>query len=93
MRSDLWCQNCVTFANSLAAQNLLPPTLRERRHRGLARRLVAVSWRAVFVLAGPVPTSAKTSWRSPHRYGPGARKRSFQAKSVLHAIGRLRVRC
>src|SRR6516165_12783757 len=43
---------------------LPPPALRERRHRGLARRLVAVCGRAVFVLAWPVPTSAKTSWRS-----------------------------
>jgi hypothetical protein len=31
---------------------LLPsPTLSERRHRGLARRRVAVGWRAVLVLA------------------------------------------
>ena len=28
-----------------------PPTLGERRHRGLARRLVAVRWRAVLVMA------------------------------------------
>ena len=28
---------------------LPPPALSERRHRGLARRLVTVRWRAVFV--------------------------------------------
>src|SRR5262245_55531257 len=30
---------------------LRPSTLRERRHRGLARRLVAVRWRAVLMVA------------------------------------------
>jgi len=30
---------------------LPPPTLRERRHRGLARRLVAVRQRAVLVIS------------------------------------------
>jgi hypothetical protein len=37
---------------ALPSQNLgPPPALRERRHRGLARRLVAVRRRAVFVPA------------------------------------------
>ena len=44
--------------------NLPPPALRERRHRGLARQLVAMRWRAVFGLPegeGPrhgLPTGA-----------------------------------
>jgi len=32
-------------------ERLPPPTFGERRHRGLARRLVAVHWRAVLVVS------------------------------------------
>jgi hypothetical protein len=33
------------------AARFMSTRCRERRHRGLARRLVAVRWRAIFVLA------------------------------------------
>src|SRR5262245_61583970 len=44
---------------------LPPPALRERHHRGLARRLVAVRWRAVLALAKgqrPHPRRAFFGW-------------------------------
>ena len=47
--------------------------LRERRHRGLARRLVAVCGVSGLMLAGRVSTSAKITWRSP-RPPPRARR-------------------
>src|SRR5215467_10605440 len=43
---------------------LRPPTLRERRHRGLARRLVAVRRRPVLILANAFPTLLSTGARS-----------------------------
>jgi len=40
----------VASTSVFASTALLPPpALRERRHRGLARRLTAVRWRAVLV--------------------------------------------
>ena len=40
-----------------------PPTLRERRHRGLARRLVAVRRHAVFVMPqGERPLGQRSHW-------------------------------
>ena len=45
-------------ADRAALWSLPPPALRERRHRGLARRLVAVRRRTIFVMSerqGPHP--------------------------------------
>jgi hypothetical protein len=40
----------LAAVGALALGSSPPPTLGERRHRGLARRGVAVCWRAVFVV-------------------------------------------
>src|SRR5215510_8226553 len=46
---------------------LPPPALGERRHRGLARRLVAVRWPTVFVMAeGQRPHPRRTNRRRVH---------------------------
>src|SRR5262249_49482587 len=43
---------------------LPPPALRERRHRGLARRRVAMSWRPIFTLPeGQCPHPRRTDRR------------------------------
>src|SRR5215471_15474359 len=64
---------------------LPPPTLRERRHRGLARRLVAVRRRAVFVM---LELRASTSTRlpaQPHFHDMAQLPRALDRLDVVNA--------
>src|SRR5215831_17700053 len=60
-----WFPVCPRERTYLPILELLPPpALRERRHRGLARRLVAVNRRAVFVVPeGERPHPRQANWR------------------------------
>src|SRR6516225_8035150 len=50
--------------SSASTALLPPPALRERRHRGLARRRVAMSWRPIFTLPeGQCPHPRRTDRR------------------------------
>src|SRR6516225_638220 len=57
--------------SSASTALLPPPALRERRHRGLARRLVSVRWRAILMIAkGQRPHPRHANWHSGRLHDP-----------------------